>query len=59
MKEGNKKIYSFKLYLEKIIVAFDIVSAVSNDSIMPDGTMINIPSKENVNLLKNDLNVSS
>ena len=40
-------------------MAFDIVSVLSNDSIMPDGTMINIPSRENVNLLKNDLNVSS
>lgn len=50
---------SFKLCLEKTIVAFDVFSIVSCGSIIPDGTIINIPSIEKVSLLKNDLNVSS
>lgn len=50
---------SFKLCLEKTIVAFDVFSMVSCGSIIPDGTIINVPSVENVSLLKNDLNVSS
>lgn len=59
IKCAEKDTYSFRLYLEKIMVALDILSVVSNGSIIPDGTIINIPSNENVSLLKNDLNVSS
>lgn len=53
------KTYSFKLCLENTKVPLDMLSVVSDGSIIPEGTMISNPSIENVSLLKNDLNVSS
>lgn len=58
-KEGRSIRGSFKLCLEKIKVVLDTLSDVSIGSIIPEGTISNDPSIENVNLLKNDLKVSS
>lgn len=47
------------MYLENTKVVLDILSVVSEGSIIPEGTISNNPSIENVNLLKYDLKVSS